>query len=157
MSARTASGAPVASGRRAWLRAALCLSLAGAGSVAAHPGVSEASGASSLSLSVPVAILVSAPVMALSAGAVLTVTAVQHTAEGSLWVLRRVADGVSVTLSVSAQALATSALLATVAVGAVLGVTALAAGWLLSLAGAVLCFVPNALGNALLHDERVTR
>ena len=35
-------------------------------------------------------------------------------------------------------------------------VSALASGTLLSAAGEVIAFLPNALGRALLHDERLT-
>jgi poly(A) polymerase len=36
-------------------------------------------------------------------------------------------------------------------------VTAVSAGWVLSTAGQVIAFVPNELGKALLHNERITR
>jgi hypothetical protein len=36
-------------------------------------------------------------------------------------------------------------------------VTALSAGWVLSAAGQVIAFVPNEIGKALLHNERITR
>jgi hypothetical protein len=36
-------------------------------------------------------------------------------------------------------------------------VTALSAGWILSAAGNAVCFIPNQIGAALLHNERVTR
>ena len=35
--------------------------------------------------------------------------------------------------------------------------TAISTGMILSAAGEVIAFVPNALGKALFHDERVTR
>jgi len=40
---------------------------------------------------------------------------------------------------------------------AVAGVTAVAAGNVLSVAGQVIAFIPNEIGAALLHNERVTR
>jgi hypothetical protein len=46
---------------------------------------------------------------------------------------------------------------ASVAVGASVVVSAVAAGWVLSVAGEAIAFVPNALGQALLHNERITR
>ena len=46
---------------------------------------------------------------------------------------------------------------AVVASGAAIGVTAVAAGWILSAAGRAVCFVPNEVGRRLTHHERVTR
>jgi hypothetical protein len=43
------------------------------------------------------------------------------------------------------------------AIGTVVQVTALGTGWLLSAAGQAVAFVPNVVGTALLHSERVTR
>jgi hypothetical protein len=39
--------------------------------------------------------------------------------------------------------------------GTVLSVTVVAAGWLLSAAGEVICLIPNALGESLLYNERL--
>lgn len=117
----------------------------------AHSGAPEASAASSLSLSLPVAVLLSAPVAFFVAGTVLTVTAIEASAAGTVWVVRRASDGVTASLRISGQLATASA----VAVGSVLMVTAVAAGWLLSLAGEVICLVPSAIGESLLHNERV--
>jgi hypothetical protein len=46
---------------------------------------------------------------------------------------------------------------ASLLVGAAVTVTAVSAGWVLSTAGQVIAFVPNELGKALLHNERITR
>jgi hypothetical protein len=35
-------------------------------------------------------------------------------------------------------------------------VTALSAGWVLSAAGQAIAFIPNEIGRALLHNERIT-
>ena len=93
----------------------------------AHGGASEASAASSLSLALPVAASLTAPVMILSAGAVLTVTAVEASAHSTAWVLERASDGASAVVEFSAGTIAASV----VAAGTVVSVTALAAGWLL--------------------------
>lgn len=114
--------------------ATLPLALAAAGTQA-HPGTADLSAASSLSLSLPVAVLIAAPVAFLFAGAVLTVAAVEASAS----------------LHISGG-LAVSAL---VGVGTAISVTAVAAGWLLSVVGEVLCIVPNALGESLLYNERI--
>lgn len=116
----------------------------------AHGGA-DASAASSLSLSLPIAVLSAAPMMILSAGAVLTVVAVEAVAGGTVWLLRRASDGATASLRFSGEVAATSL----VAVGTALSVTVIAAGWLLSVAGEVICLVPNALGESLLHNERV--
>ena len=42
-----------------------------------------------------------------------------------------------------------------VVAGTAISVTAIAAGWLLSVAGEVVCLVPNALGESLLYNERI--
>lgn len=117
----------------------------------AHGGASEASAASSLALSMPVAVLSTAPALILSAGAVLTVVAVEAAAGGTVWLLRRASDGSTASLRFSGEAAAASA----VAAGTAVSVTVVAAGWLLSVAGEVLCLVPNAVGESLLYNERI--
>ncbi|MBD5804816.1 hypothetical protein AZOA_42610 [Azoarcus sp. Aa7] len=118
----------------------------------AHGGPSEASATSALSLALPLASVVAAPVMILSAGAVLTVAAVDVSVHGTVWILERASDGARASLEISAAGIEASAL----AVGTILTVTALTAGWILSAAGTALCFVPNAIGQALLYNERIT-
>ena len=117
----------------------------------AHGGPSEASAASSLLLSMPVAVLSVAPVMILSAGAVLTVVAAEASAAGTVWLLRRASDGATASLRFSGEAATASLVVA----GTAISVTVIAAGWLLSAAGEVLCLVPNALGESLLYNERI--
>ena len=117
----------------------------------AHDGASDASAASSLLLSLPVAALSGAPATILSAGAVLTVVANEASATGTGWLLRRASDGATASLRFSGEAAGASL----VAAGTVVSVTAVAAGWLLSVAGEVLCLVPNVLGESLLYNERI--
>jgi hypothetical protein len=139
--------------RRSFLGALLAAPmLAGATQASAQSGLSDANSSSALSLDLPVASLAVAPVMILSAGAVLTVTAVEASARGTVWVLERASDGVRASLELSAGAFAASM----VVVGTVIVVTALSGGWLLSAAGEALCFVPNALGQSLFYSERIT-
>lgn len=152
---------PVSMQASAFARRRACFSLAAlplavastglAGKAAAHTGAPELSAASSLSLSLPVAVLVAAPAAFLFAGAVLTVTAIEASAQGAVWIVRRASDGVAASLRVSGELAASAA----VGIGTAISVTAVAAGWLLSVAGEVLCIVPNALGEALLYNERV--
>lgn len=117
----------------------------------AHNAAPAASAASSLSLSLPVAALVAAPALFLSAGAVLAVSAVEASATGTVWVLRRASDGVTASLEFSVEAVGASM----VGVGTMISVTAMASGWLLSAAGEVLCIVPNALGETLFYSQRI--
>lgn len=123
---------------------ALCAALLMSASARAH-GPSDAS---TLSL-LPLAVSVAAPVAVVSAGAVLTVVAVEASALGTVWVLERASDGARVSMELTGTSL--------VAAGTALHVTSVEAGHVLSAAGRVVCFVPNALGQALLHNERITR
>jgi hypothetical protein len=115
----------------------------------AQSAVSEASALSAL----PIAVSVAAPVVLLSAGAVLSVVAVEYSAAGALCVLERASDGARTTLRLSGQAAAGLSL----AAGTVVVVTAVSTGWVLSTASRAIAFVPNEIGNALLYNERVTR
>jgi hypothetical protein len=131
---------------------ALSLALAGATAVTqAQPrgGLSDLSAMSIL----PVAVSVVAPVALLSAGAVLTVVAVEASSAGTVWVLERASDGARASVTLSGAALAGASML----VGGVVMLTAFSAGVVLSAAGKALCYVPNEIGKSLLHNERVTR
>jgi hypothetical protein len=132
--------------RNTTLAALLAATLATAN---AQSAVSEASALSAL----PIAVSVAAPVMVLSAGATLTIVAVEASAIGSVWVLERASDGARATLRLSAQA----ARGLSVAAGTVVVVTAVSTGWVLSAASEAIAFIPNEIGAALLYNERVTR
>ncbi len=125
----------------------LTLALAVA-TVPAARAQSDASAASGLSL-LPVAVSVAAPVVVLVGGAMLTVASVQASATGTVWVLERASDGVRMSLHFAGHVSA--------AVGAAIIVTAVSTGYVLSAAGSALAFIPNELGRALLHNERITR
>ena len=127
----------------AWLAAGLTGLLHLAPAQAAPPTLSQASQGSLL----PLALVVSAPALLLASVAQLTVVAVQASADGTGWVLQRASDGAQVSMHLAGQASTT--------MGASVQVTALATGWLLISAGQALAFVPNAVGKALLHHERV--
>ena len=111
--------------------------------------MSEASALSAL----PIAVSVAAPVMILSAGAMLTVVAVEASATGTVWVLERASDGARASVQLSGQAAAGLS----VAAGTVVVVTAISTGWVLSAASQAIAFIPNEIGAALLYNERVTR
>lgn len=129
--------------------AAAVLLAATLGSARAHPNASDASLLSAL----PIAVSVAAPAMLLSAGATLTVVAVEASADGTVWVLERASDGARASLTLSAQALGGASVVA----GTAVLVTAFSAGWVLSAAGKAIAYIPNQIGSALLYNERVTR
>lgn len=132
---------------------ACCASLAMLGAappLKAHPN--QASEASALSM-LPVAVSVTAPAMLVSGTAALSVVAIQATADGVAWVLERASDGARISVKWAGLSVG----MASVAVGSVVTVTAVSAGWLLSTAGEVIALVPNTLGRALLHHEEVLR
>lgn len=131
--------------------AAAPLALLQAARSEAHTGAPEASAASSLSLSLPVAFLVAAPVGFLAGGVTLTVMSVDASARGVVAVVRRSSDGADASLEFSGD-VGVSALFG---IAAVISVTTVVAGWLLSVAGEVVCIVPNAIGEALLYNEKV--
>lgn len=133
------------------LATTLALILSPAGPARAHTGGSSVSEASALSM-LPVAVSVVAPVALLSAGAALTVVAVGAASEGTVWVLQRASDGAQASVTLAAASVGGASL----AVGTVVAVTAIGAGWVLSAAGQAIAFIPNELGKALLHNERVT-
>ncbi len=124
----------------------LCLTLLQAPAARAHS--TTASEASALSL-LPVAVSVAAPVALFSAGAALTVVAVEASAQGTVWVLERASDGARASVNFSGKA--------TAALGTAIAVTAIGSGYVLSAAGEAIAFVPNAIGTALLHNEQLTR
>lgn len=111
-----------------------------------HNNASTASSALSL---LPVALSVAVPAGLLSAGAVLTVVAVEASAQGTVWLLERASDGVQMSVNIAGNA--------SLAVGALVTVTVLSTGWVLSQAGRAVLYVPNEAGAVLLYNERVTR
>lgn len=129
--------------------AAAVLLAATLGNARAHPNASDASLLSAL----PIAVSVAVPAMFLSAGATLTVVAVEASADGTVWVLERASDGARASLTLSAQALGGASVVA----GTAVLVTAFSAGWVLSAAGQAIAYIPNQIGAALLYNERVTR
>ena len=139
-----------ASIRRALAHTALAALLAT--NLASARAQSEASAVSALS-ALPIAISVTAPVMVLSAGAVLTVVAVEASATGAVWVLERASDGARASVRLGAQAAGGLS----VAAGTAVVVTAVSTGWVLSAASTAIAFIPNEIGMALLYNERVTR
>lgn len=132
---------------RAQSEASAALSLLPVASVVAS-GVAAsgaaASGAAAAVSALPVALSVG--------GAMLTVKAVEASATGTVYLLERASDGARVSVEVSGRAASATA----IGVGTLVTVSVIGAGVVLSTAGEVLAFIPNELGRALLHNERLT-
>ncbi|ALV04676.1 hypothetical protein [Roseateles depolymerans] len=129
--------------------AAACTWMTPQTALAHGDGGSEASAALS---GLPIAVSVVAPSMVLTAGASLVVVAVEVTASGTVWVLKRVSDGVKVSVRFAGKVVTG----ASVAVGTAVTVVVVGTGLLLSAAGEAIAFIPNEIGASLMHNERIT-
>lgn len=141
---------------------AACILLASTGTCLEARAQAEASALSALS-ALPVASVVvgasavsgsvlAVPLVLSTAGTVLVVKVVESTARGTLYVLERASDGAQASIEIVGRGVGA----ASVAVGSLVMVSVVGAGVVLSAAGEVLAFIPNALGRALLHNERLT-
>lgn len=92
-----------------------------------------------------------APLLVSGLGASLIVESVQASANGVVYVFKNLANGASAVLEVSGNAVGA----VSVGVGTVVQSSAISAGVILVAAGQVLAFIPNAVGRALLHNERL--
>ncbi len=128
---------------------ALALGLAVSAPARAGSTASEVSEASL----VPVAISVALPVVLVGGVGSIVVTGVQASADGTVWVVENVADGVRGSICFAGRAIGTVA----VAAGTVIMVTAVATGMVLSTAGHVVAFVPNEVGRTLSYNQRVSQ
>lgn len=95
---------------------------------------------------------VAAPVLLSAGGAVLAVKSVAVSARGTVYVLERASDGAVASVEVAGRGASGAA----IAAGTLVGVSVIGAGVILSAAGEVVAFLPNAMGRALLHNERLT-
>lgn len=69
----------------------------------------------------------------------------------TVFLLERASDGAVASVELGAAAAGSVAL----GVGASVVTTVIASGVILSAAGEVLCFIPNAIGRALLYNEKI--
>ncbi len=115
-------------------------------------GAASAGAASAGAASAAGAALVALPVALSVGGAVLVVKAVEVSARGTVYLLERVSDGARCSVEVAGRAASDVA----ASVGTSVVVSVLGAGVLLSAAGEALAFIPNELGRALLHHERLS-
>lgn len=114
-----------------------------------HAAAPVASQASSAASAIPLVVAVTAPAVLASGVTELTLVSIEASAEGTEWLLERASDGARIGLTVSGEVSASA--------GAVVEVSASSAGWILSTAGEVIAIIPNELGRALLHHERLSR
>ncbi|MBS4036841.1 MAG: hypothetical protein KGZ46_01745 [Hydrogenophaga sp.] len=109
--------------------------------------------ASLVGASAAVSAVTTVPLALSAGGAVLVVKTVELSAQGTVWVLERLSDGARASVRLSSRAAGATS----VGVGTLVTVSLTGAGVLLSAAGQVLAFIPNAMGEALLANEQVTR
>jgi hypothetical protein len=138
---------------------ALTFSLIATAPAQAHNDASELSTLSALPVasvavgaSAAVASVVAVPVILSTAGAVLVVKTVEVTARGVICVLERASDGARASVEIVGRGVGAVSL----AAGTVVTVSVVGAGIVLSAAGEAIAFLPNALGRALLYNERLT-
>jgi hypothetical protein len=138
--------------------AALVLGLVAGAPARAHGEASAVSAVSALPLASVVvgtgaaaSAVAAVPVVLSTAGAVLVVKTVESTVRGTVVVLERASDGAQASFELGARAAGAASL----AAGTLVTVSVIGAGVLLSAAGEVIAFIPNALGRALLHNERL--
>lgn len=129
--------------------------LAIAAALAVHAAAHAQSDVSDLSEAslVPVAISVALPVVLVAGVGSIVVTGVEASAEGTVWVVENVADGVKGSICFAGWVVGG----VVVAVGTVITVTAVATGMVLSTAGHVVAFIPNEIGRSLSYNQRVSR
>ena len=106
-----------------------------------------------LGASVAAGAVLAVPVVLSTAGAVLVVKTVEVTARGTVFLLERASDGARASVEVLGKGVVGASL----AAGTLVTVGVIGAGIVLSAAGEVIAFIPNAIGRALLHSERVTK
>jgi len=97
--------------------------------------------------------VVAIPVVLSTTGAVLLVKTVESTARGTVYVLERASDGARASIEVVGKGVAGVSMVA----GTAVVVSVIGTGVVLSAAGEAIAFIPNALGRALLHNERLTQ
>jgi hypothetical protein len=116
--------------------------------LSALPVASVVAGASAAAGSV-----VAVPLVLSTAGTVLVVKTIESTARGTVYMLERASDGARVSIEVVGRGVAGVSMMA----GTVVVVSVVGAGVVLAAAGEAIAFIPNALGRALLHNERLTQ
>ena len=132
--------------------AAIATALALTAAVSAKAEAQSSTELSEASL-VPVAISVTLPIVLVAGVGAIVVTGVEASAQGTVWIVENVADGVKGSICFAGRLVGTTA----VAVGTVIAVTVVATGTVLSAAGHVIAFIPNEIGRSLSYNQRVSR
>jgi hypothetical protein len=96
--------------------------------------------------------VVAVPIILSTAGTVLVVKTVESTARGTVYVLERASDGARVSVELAGKTVQGASIVA----GTAVTVSVIGAGVILSALGEAIAFIPNELGRALLHNERIT-
>ena len=99
------------------------------------------------------------PIALSTTGATLVIKTVESTAKGTLYVLERASDAGFVLTAprrASVEVVGKGIAGVSMVAGMAVVVSVVAAGVVLSAAGEAIAFIPNALGRALLHNERLT-
>ena len=130
---------------------ALAFAITVAAGSAAH-AESNASQISDASL-VSVAVSAALPIVLVGGVGSVVVTGVEASAQGTVWIIENVADGVKGSICFAGRLAGT----VVVAVGTVLVVTAVDTGMVLSAAGRVVGFIPNEIGRSLSYNQRVSQ
>jgi len=138
---------PSAPGRRI---AAVALAMALTAAVSARAQSSTEPSEASL---VPVAISIALPLVLVAGAGSIVVTGVEASAQGTVWIVENVADGVKGSICFAGRLVGTAA----IAVRTVIAVTVVATGTVLSAAGHVIAFIPNEIGRTLSYNQRVSR
>jgi hypothetical protein len=128
----------------------LYLSILLAISGTAHAGVSENLSKGSQNLSQGSAIVVAGSMSMLVASGQIVVASVQTVGEGIVIVLKGASEAGGASIQLSAQAARGLSL----AAGTVVSVVAVSTGHVLVLSGKAIAFIPNELGQALLHHSK---
>lgn len=126
---------------RAQSDASLALSMMPVASVIVGVGASGA--AAGAVVAIPVALSVG--------GATLVVKAVEASAIGTVYLLERVSDGAQASIEVAGK----GSRAVVHGVGTAVECSLVTGGVVLSVAGAVIAFIPDAIGQALLYNERL--
>jgi hypothetical protein len=92
------------------------------------------------------------PAVLSAAGGVFVVKSVEVSAYATLYTLERVSDGTRLSIEVATRGVKQASVLA----GTTVTATVLSTGIVLTAGSEAIAFVPNALGRALLHNERIT-
>jgi hypothetical protein len=109
--------------------------------VASVAGASQAGGASAALLAALAA-----------SGAVFVVKGVEASAYATVYTLEGVSDGARISVEIAGR----GARQASVVAGTVVTATTISTGTVLAAGSEAIAFIPNALGRALLHNERIT-